>query len=65
MGFSGYTNSLFVEDFGEPVAWRVDSHFSFLLRTDRDRLLQFIAASFLANNFAINNDLQLMRIECE
>lgn len=65
MGFTDYTNSLFVEEFGDPLAWRVDSHFSFLLRTDKERLLQFILASFMADNYAINNDLQLLRIECE
>lgn len=65
MGFSAYRNTLFLEEFGHPVAWRVDSHFSFLLRTDKQRLLQFILASFLSENFAINNDLQLLRIECK
>lgn len=65
MGFSDYTNNVFVEEFGEPVAWRVDSHFAFLLRTDNERLLQFILASFMAENYSINNDLQLIRIQSE
>lgn len=65
MGFSDYGNSLFVEEFGQPIAWRVDSHFAFLLRTTREQLLKFIAASFIAENFAINNDLQLIRVQCE
>lgn len=65
MGFTDYANSLFIEEFGQPLAWRVDSHFSFLLRTDQDRLLQFISASFMADNLSINNDLQLLRVECE
>lgn len=59
------SNNLFVEEFGHPLAWRVDSHFSFLLRTDTDRLLQFILASFMAANLNINNDLQLLRIQCK
>lgn len=65
MGFSDYTNSLFIEEYGEPVAWRVDSHFAFLMRTDNERLLKFILASFVVENYSINNDLQLIRIQSE
>lgn len=63
MGFTDYSNTLFVEEFGQPLAWRVDSHFAFLLRTDKERLLQFIVGSFIAGNLSINNDLQLLRIQ--
>lgn len=65
MGFTDYSNTLFVEEFGQPLAWRVDSHFAFLLRTDKERLLQFIVGSFIAGNLSINNDLQLLRIQCK
>lgn len=63
--FPRHTDNLFVEEFGVPLAWRVDSHFSFLLRTDNERLLQFVWASFMADNYLINNDLQLLRIQCK
>lgn len=57
-----HSNSL--EEFGDPVAWRADVNFSFLLRTSKEQLLKFILASFLANNLAINDDLQILRIQC-
>lgn len=65
MGFPNYSNNLFIEEFGSPLAWKVDTHFAFLFRTDEERLTKFILATFMSDNFSINNDLQLLRIESE
>lgn len=65
MGFPNYTDNIFIEEFGYPLAWKVDTHFAFLLRTDEERLTKFIIATFMSDNFSINNDLQLFRIESE
>lgn len=54
-----------IEEFGIPVAWKVDSRIAVLLKTDVRRFAALIQRSFMQRSFVINDNLPLDRIECE
>lgn len=54
-----------IEDFGRPLAWKLDSCFAVLLETDLRGLAALVTRSFMQNNLVVNDWLPLVRIECE
>lgn len=52
-----------IEHFGELLAWEIDFHITFLLRSDIKHFSQLILASFLQERFFINDRLPLRRIQ--
>lgn len=63
MGFPSFKNLVLIEDYGEPIAWKIDSDFAFLLKSDPDSFLKFVVATFLEGNLRINDELPLFRIQ--
>ncbi|XP_055701269.1 biotin--protein ligase isoform X2 [Phlebotomus papatasi] len=54
---------LLIEGYGEPVAWKVDSHIAVILRSDFRRFTEIIMASFMQDCLVINDNLPLTRIQ--
>lgn len=59
------SENLNIEDFGELLAWKVDSHFAVLLKSDLLHFTELIMSSFMRDSFAINDGLPLIRVECK
>lgn len=57
--------NLSIEDFGELLAWKVDTHFAVLLKSDLLHFTELIMSSFMRDSFAINDGLPLIRVECK
>lgn len=51
-----------VTDLGEPVAWMAADNFSIILKTDLDKFTKLMSC-FLANPIAINDGMEVLRIE--
>lgn len=58
-------DNLNIEDFGELLAWKVDSHIAILLKSDLLHFTELIMSSFMRDSFAINDGLPLIRVECK
>lgn len=54
-----------VEEFGKPIAWKVDSNLAILLETDLTNFKRLLMTSFLRDRLIINDNLPLIRIECK
>lgn len=52
-----------IEAFAHMIAWKIDSKLSVLVETDLKHLSQLIFATFVQNNYIINDHLSLTRIE--
>ncbi|KAL7018719.1 hypothetical protein ACKWTF_010880 [Chironomus riparius] len=52
-----------IEAFTHMLAWKIDTKLSVLVKTSSKHLSQLIFASFVQNNYVINDHLQLSRIE--
>lgn len=52
-----------IENYGQPLAWKVDSCLAILLKSDLRLLTDLVMASFMQNNLIINDLLPLIRIE--
>ncbi|XP_054733910.1 biotin--protein ligase [Anastrepha obliqua] len=52
-----------IEDFGKLIAWKVDSHLAVLIETDVEHFTKLLLSTYLQNNFLINDQLKLLRIE--
>lgn len=59
------SENLSIEDFGELLAWKVDTHFAVLLKSDLLHFTELIMSSFMRDSFAINDGLPLIRVECK
>lgn len=59
------SENLSIEDFGELLAWKVDTHFAVLLKSDLLHFTELIMSSFMRDSFAINDGLPLFRVECK
>ncbi|XP_020713946.1 biotin--protein ligase isoform X1 [Ceratitis capitata] len=58
-----YTDYVRIENFGKLIAWKVDSHLAVLIETDVEHFTKLLLSTYLQNNFLINDQLQLLRIE--
>lgn len=56
-------DALLIENYGIPMAWRVDTNVALLLKSDYTHFIDFILASFLQNQLLLNDNLPLQRIE--
>lgn len=56
-------NSVRIENFGKLIAWKVDSHLAVLIETDVEHFTKLLLSTYLQNNFFLNDQLQLLRIE--
>uniref|UniRef100_A0A1L8E040 Putative biotin holocarboxylase synthetase/biotin-protein ligase n=1 Tax=Nyssomyia neivai TaxID=330878 RepID=A0A1L8E040_9DIPT len=54
---------LLIEGYGEPIAWKVDSHIAVVLKTDLKKFTEIIMASFMQDCLVINDNLPLIRIQ--
>ncbi|GAB0088855.1 biotin--protein ligase [Sergentomyia squamirostris] len=54
---------LLIEGYGEPIAWKVDSHIAVILKSDLRRFTEFIIATFMQDFLVINDNLPLTRIQ--
>ncbi|XP_059610986.1 uncharacterized protein LOC132257934 [Phlebotomus argentipes] len=54
---------LLIEGYGEPIAWKVDSHIAVILKSDLRRFTEIIMASFMQACLVINDNLPLTRIQ--
>ncbi|KAL5274470.1 HLCS family protein [Megaselia abdita] len=52
-----------VEEFGKPIAWKMDSNLAILLETDLINFTKLLMTSFLRDRLIINDNLPLIRIE--
>ncbi|XP_043652559.1 biotin--protein ligase isoform X2 [Drosophila teissieri] len=57
------TTAIRLEDYGELIAWKIDSHLAVLIETDVEHFTQLLITTFLRNNLCINDQLPLLRIE--
>ncbi|XP_055680744.1 biotin--protein ligase isoform X2 [Lutzomyia longipalpis] len=57
------TMQLLIEGYGEPIAWKVDSHIAVILKSDIRRFTEIIMASFMQDCLVINDNLPLTRIQ--
>ncbi|XP_017467645.1 PREDICTED: uncharacterized protein LOC108360017 isoform X2 [Rhagoletis zephyria] len=60
---SDLVDSVRIENFGKLIAWKVDSHLAVLIETDVEHFTKLLLSTYLQNNFLINDQLQLLRIE--
>uniref|UniRef100_A0A1A9X1X6 BPL/LPL catalytic domain-containing protein n=1 Tax=Glossina brevipalpis TaxID=37001 RepID=A0A1A9X1X6_9MUSC len=54
-----------IENYGKLLAWKIDSHLAILVETNVEHFTKFLINTFLQNNFLINDQLTLLRIEDE
>lgn len=54
-----------IEEFGKPIAWKMDSNLAILLETDLINFTKLLMTSFLRDRLIINDNLPLIRIECK
>ncbi|KAK9503234.1 hypothetical protein O3M35_011850 [Rhynocoris fuscipes] len=56
------SNTLELENFGEPIAWHVGDRISILLKTD-DNSLSLLSVTFMQNKLTLENGIEIMRIQ--
>ncbi|XP_063696404.1 biotin--protein ligase isoform X2 [Culicoides brevitarsis] len=61
--FHATGDNLMIENFGIPVAWKVDSRFAILLKSDKERFSELIISSFFQDCLMLNHKLPIIRIE--
>ena len=54
-----------VENYGIPVAWKVDTNIAILLKSDLNNFVNLLSSTFLQSQFLINDKLPILRIECK
>uniref|UniRef100_A0A1A9VB40 BPL/LPL catalytic domain-containing protein n=1 Tax=Glossina austeni TaxID=7395 RepID=A0A1A9VB40_GLOAU len=54
-----------IENYGKLLAWKIDSHLAVLVETNVEHFTKLLIHTFLQNNFLINDQLTLLRIEDE
>ncbi|CAO1422133.1 unnamed protein product [Diamesa hyperborea] len=52
-----------IESFGELMAWKIDTRLAILLKTDSRRFSQLILSTFMQNEFVMNDNLPMTRIQ--
>ncbi|XP_037897765.1 biotin--protein ligase isoform X2 [Glossina fuscipes] len=52
-----------IENYGKLLAWKIDSHLAVLVETNVEYFTKLLIHTFLQNNFLINDQLTLLRIE--
>lgn len=54
-----------MENYGIPIAWKVDSRIAFLLKSDLKHFSELLVSTFLHDRFLLNDKLPIIRIECK
>jgi biotin---protein ligase len=56
---------LAIEDYGQLVAWKVDSHIGIIIKSNVRKCSELVTAAFVCSNRYINDRLPIIRIESE